>query len=127
MAGGWIKIEKRTPDKPEIRYISRSCECTKEKAFLAWFELWSYFDDNIDETGFLRLFTLEDCDDVAELSGIGRALQRAEWLTVDSLGLTVNKWNRHNGRSAKQRAMTARRVTDFRAHKKPCNGDVTIV
>lgn len=113
----WIKVEKTTPNKPELRYIGRECSVSKGDAFLAWFLLWRYFDAHVDETGFLRFLGPEDCDDIAKVDGIGKALEEAGWLAFDETGVTIRNWTKHNGKSAKQRALGARRVARHRQKK----------
>jgi len=108
MAGDWIKMEKVTPDKPEMRMIARLCGVSRGDAFLAWFRLWSHFDDMI-ETGFLDGFTMEDADEMGRLQGLGKALEQIGWIIFEPHGCTVKKWDVHNGESAKRRALDANR------------------
>lgn len=112
MAGDWIKVEKSTPGKPEIRHVARSCGCSLADAFLAWFRLWSYFDETTAD-GFIPHFTKEDADDEARLPGIGEALS-GEWLFFDPTGCTIHKWSDHNGASAKARDQKTKRQRRWR-------------
>lgn len=102
MAGDWIKVEKVTPDKPEMRLIARACGVSRAEAFLAWFRLWSHFDDMI-ENGFLAGFTRDDADEMGRLKGLGLALDQTGWVIFEEHGCTVVKWDVHNGASAKTR------------------------
>ena len=113
----WIKMEKCTPDKPEIRRAARMCAVDREHAFTAFFRLWSYFDTHC-EKGFLPDFSLLDIDEAASLAGFGRAMVAVGWLIVDTSGVTIVNWDRHNGKSAKSRAQTMRRVQSHRAKKR---------
>lgn len=115
MAGDWIKVEKSTPGKPVIRHVARSCGCSLGDAFLAWFRLWSYFDETTAD-GFVPHFTTEDADEEARLPGIGEALS-GEWLFFDPTGCTVHKWSDHNGESAKKRAQAMVRQRRSRAER----------
>jgi hypothetical protein len=117
MSSHWIKIEKSTPDKPEIRAAARICRVGKEKAFYAFFLLWSFFDSH-SEDGFLPGLTLEDVDDTVGLKGFGQAMVNVGWLVADDMGINVANWERHNGKSAKARAQTMRRVQAHRARKR---------
>jgi hypothetical protein len=107
MAGDWMKVEKATPDKPEIRHIARSCRVSIDKAFSAWFRLWCWLDSET-ETGDVRHLTPADCDDIGRLPGLGAALacdvQGCGWIRFHAAGATVINWDRHNGQSAKRRA-----------------------
>lgn len=116
MAGDWIKVEKVTPDKPEMRIIARVCGVSRAEAFLAWFRLWCHFDDMI-ENGFLEGFTIEDADEMGRLPKLGEALRQTGWVIFEDHGCTVNKWQKHNGASAKIRAEDARRKQESRERK----------
>ncbi len=104
----WIKVETHTPDKAEIRHIARRCHCTKAEAFLAFFRLFVWLDEQTDD-GHVEFFTPEDADDLAGLPGFGDALQEVRWITFSPGGAVVSNWDRHNGQSAKRRCMDAER------------------
>lgn len=114
MAGDWIKVEKHTPNKPELRYVARTCGCTQAEAFLAWFKLWSYLDDQTDD-GYVRFLSASDADEIGTLCGLGAALADVGWLVFDAGGVQVVHWERHNGRSAKRRASETERKRHSRA------------
>ncbi len=104
----WIKIETHTPDKAEIRHIARRCHCTKAEAFLAFFRVYVWLDEQTDD-GLVDFFTPEDADDLAGLPGFGEALQDVGWITFGPAGAVVANWDRHNGQSAKRRGLDAER------------------
>lgn len=108
MAGDWIKVEKLTPDKPELMAVARECGCSPGDAFAAWFRLWAYFD-SATEDGTVRFMSASDADRLGTLSGLGAAMERTGWLTFDADGCHVSRWSRHNGQSAKRRAVDAER------------------
>jgi hypothetical protein len=104
----WIKIETHTPDKAEIRHIARVCRCTKAEAFLAFFRVFVWLDEQTDD-GQVEFFTPEDADEIAGLPGFGAALQVVRWITFGPTGAVVSNWDRHNGQSAKRRCLDAER------------------
>ena len=104
----WIKIETHTPEKNELRHIARRCGCTKAEAFLAFFRLFAWLDEETDD-GHVEFFTMQDADEIGGLSGFGEALQEVRWLTFSPRGAVVSNWDRHNGQSAKRRCLTAER------------------
>lgn len=108
MAGDWIKVEKLTPDKPELMAVARECGCSPGDAFAAWFRLWAYFD-SATEDGTVRFMSASDADRLGTLSGLGSAMERTGWLRFDAEGCHVARWSRHNGQSAKRRAVDAER------------------
>lgn len=118
----WIKVEKITPRKLEVRQVALDCGCSQGDAFMGWFNLWSYLDNEVGEDGFLRGYTPQMADQDAGLIGIAASLERSGWLVFDAVGCSVMNWKRHNGKSAKQRALTARRNAAMRER----NGSVTL-
>ena len=104
----WIKIETHTPDKTELRHVARRCRCTRAEAFLAFFRLFVWLDEQTED-GQVEFFTAADADEIAGLPGFGEALQEVRWLTFGPNGAVVSNWDRHNGKSAKKRCLDAER------------------
>lgn len=110
----WIKVCKNTPDKPAIRHAARVCGVSQADAFLAWFRLWTWLDSATAD-GSLPLSTADDLDDVAGVKGIAAAFAEAGWLELTQpSGVIVMHWDRHNGKSAKKRALDAKRKQETR-------------
>ena len=117
MAGDWLKVEKATIDKPEIRLVARLCDVSRDAAFAAWFRLWCWFDTETEDGHFPAL-TPEDCDDIGRLRGLGRACAEAGWIEFAADGgAIIRNWDRHNGVSAKKRALANRRKVQWREHE----------
>ena len=110
----WIKVETHTPDKAEIRHIARLCGCTKADAFLAFFRVLVWLDEQTDD-GHVDFFTPEDADEIGGLAGLGQALETVRWITFGPTGAVVSNWDRHNGQSAKRRCLDAERSRRLRA------------
>jgi len=106
MAGDWIKIQKCTPDKPEIRQISRLCKCDKPKAFFAFFKFFSWLDEETPN-GNVEFLTKPDADEIAGLIGFGDAIEAVHWVEFSDHGAMVLNWDRHNGQGAKNRVLIA--------------------
>ena len=102
----WIKIDVDTPNKPAIVRLANDCGCTRGDAFLAFFRLYSWLDEQTAD-GVLYADP-EEVDAVARLQGAASSLANSGWLTFAQDGrLTVSNWQEHNGQSAKRRAMDA--------------------
>ena len=114
MAGDWIKVEKRTPRKYEILTIAEVCGVSVGDAFLAWFQLWSWLDEETD-SGHLPKLSPQKCDYLGGLPKLGQALAECGWVefTPDG-GAIIHNWDRHNGKSAKKRTLVNRRKVEFR-------------
>ena len=128
----WIKIETHTPDKAEIRHLARLCHCSKAEAFLAFFRVFVWLDEQTED-GHVDFFTAADADDIGGLPGLGNALEAVRWIMFSQTGAVVSNWDRHNGESAKKRCLAAERIKRYRqAHpeygdndpksKNHCNG-----
>ena len=117
----WIKIEAQTPDKTEIRHIARRCACTKAEAFLAFFRVYAWLDEQTDD-GHVEFFTPEDADEIGDLPGFGAALQEVRWITFGPTGAVVSNWDRHNGKSAKRRCLSYERKLRERARQEEADG-----
>ena len=109
----WIKIETHTPDKTELRHIARRCQCSKADAFLAFFRLFVWLDEQTED-GHVDFFTPADADEIAGLEGFGEALQEVRWIMFGPSGAVVANWDRHNGDSAKKRCLAAERIKRYR-------------
>ena len=109
----WIKIETHTPDKVEIRHLARLCHCSQAEAFLAFFRVLVWLDEQTED-GHVDFFTAEDADDIAGVKGIGAALAAVRWITFSPGGAVVANWDRHNGQSAKRRCLDAERSRRLR-------------
>ncbi len=104
----WIKIGVDTPSKPAIVRLQADCGVSRGDAFLAFFRLYSWLDE---QTADGTLYAdAEEVDAVARLPGTAASLSRSGWLAFRPDGrLTVANWQEHNGQSAKRRAMDAAR------------------
>ena len=104
----WIKVETHTPDKAELRHIARRCQCSRAEAFLAFFRVLVWLDEQTED-GQVDYFTAADADEIAGLAGFGAALAEVRWVHFGAGGAVVANWERHNGQSAKRRCLDAER------------------
>ncbi len=109
----WIKVETHTPDKSELRQIARLCHCSKAEAFLAFFRVFVWLDEQTED-GHVDYFTPDDADEIGGLPGLGTALESVRWITFSATGAVVANWERHNGKSAKKRIIEAERSRRYR-------------
>ena len=109
----WIKVETHTPDKAEIRQIARLCHCSKADAFLAFFRVFVWLDEQTED-GHVDFFTPDDADEIGGLPGLGNAFEAVRWITFSAAGAVVANWERHNGKSAKRRCLDAERKRNVR-------------
>lgn len=113
MAGDWIKMEKITPDKPEVYAIANLLNIDPDAVFGKLFRVWSWFDDH-SEIGNAPSVTKMLLDRITGVTGFADAMIDAGWMIEDDGQLLLPNFNRHNGQTAKNRALTAKRVSKTR-------------
>lgn len=118
MAGPWLKMECATPEKPEVLAITAAMgwddpDLTVGKLF----RLWRWFDQHTTDGNAARV-TSALLDRVVGVTGFVQAVADAGWLTVNGDGISLSNFDRHNGDTAKNRALTAKRVADHKANAK---------
>jgi hypothetical protein len=115
MAGEWLKFETNTPEKAEVFAIT---------AALGWpdpdltvgklLKVWRWFDQQTIG-GNAPGVTLSLLDSISGVSGFAKSMCDVGWLISDEAGLRLPKFDRHNGKTAKDRALTAKRVATHKA------------
>ena len=109
MAGDWVKIEKVTPEKPEVEGIADILDIDPDAVFGKLFRLWAWFDDHTTD-GNATSVTKKLVDRKTGVNGFAEAMQRVGWLSESGGILSLPNFDRHNGKTAKKRALTAKRV-----------------
>lgn len=122
MAGDWLKIESATPDKPEVWAIADALGIDPDAAFGKLFRVWAWFDTQT-RNGNAPIVTQSLLDRIVGVTGFCSAMQSVGWLRVNGTTISVPNFDRHNGKTAKDRAVTQKRVQRHR--KRSGNDDVT--
>ena len=112
----WIKVGVDTPMKPAIRDAARDCGCSRGDAFLAFFRLYSWLDENTADGTIYA--SREEVDGIAQLPGFASSLEMSGWLSFEGDLCTVANWDEHNGQNAKRRAQSARMMTQLREERR---------
>lgn len=121
MAGDWIKLETTTPDKPEIFTISAELGITPEEALGRLVRLWIWADQQ-SLNGHAMTVTDVTVDTITRRDGFAKAMRKAGWLTDERGGLTLPNFDRHNGKTAKNRglALSRKRAERSRSNRDKC-------
>lgn len=122
MAGDWLKVEKDTPEKPEVLAIAAHLRRDPDDVFGKCFRFWRWADSQTTD-GTLRGVTPEAIDALIRCENFSDALSKVGWLKIKKGEVRIPDFERHMGESAKQRALTAKRVARHKRHK--TNGAVT--
>ena len=125
MAGEWIKMEKATPDKPEVIAIASRLGIDPDAAFGKLFRVWCWFDSHTIDGNAVGV-TFSFLDRIAGVTGFAEQMALAGWLIENGSTLSLPNFEYHNGESAKKRAVTQKRVANHRDRvKRDSNADVT--
>lgn len=119
MAGEWLKFEKATPDKPEVFAAATALGIDPDAVVGKLIRVWSWFDTHTVD-GNARSVTPALLDRVAGVAGFAIAMANVGWLVISDEGVTLPKFGRHTGETAKGRALSAKRSS---AHREKSNGE----
>jgi hypothetical protein len=113
MAGDWMKIELELPDKPKVHAIAGTLNLDPDSVVGKLIRVWQWFDKHtVDGNAFGVTFSI--VDRITGVTGFGEAMMFVGWLEQNDKNLTMPKFDKHTSQSAKQRALTAKRVEKLR-------------
>jgi len=110
----WIKIEHWTQDKPEVFVMADNLGIDPDAVLGKLVRIWVWADQQTID-GNAGSVTLSLLDRVSGVTGFAKAMLKAGWLKQVDDGVQFVNFDRHNGETAKQRALTAKRVQKHRA------------
>jgi hypothetical protein len=119
MSGDWMKVELDLPDKPEVFRIASILSLDPDSVVGKLVRVWSWFDKHTED-GNAHSVTFALVDRITGVTGFAEAMTFAGWLEQEGSILRIPKFERHNGKTAKNRALTAKRVA---SHKVKTNAD----
>ena len=117
MAGDWIKFEAATPDKPEVWAIAEGLNIDPDAVVGKLLRVWIWFDQHT-ETGNAPSVSKLTLDRLVGVSGFAKAMIFYGWMIEKNDEITLPHFERHNGKTAKNRALTAKRVAKHSANAK---------
>jgi hypothetical protein len=113
MAGDWIKFELATMDKPEVCQIADAAGIDPDAAVGKLLRVWGWFDQQT-ECGNAPSVSKKLLDRLVGVSGFCDFMQSVGWM-VDGDGIiSLPNFDRHNGKTAKNRVLTAKRVANHK-------------
>jgi len=113
MAEEWIKFRKKLIRDGRVVSTARNCNATRVSTLGALVTLWCLADEHCDAQGALCGYTKEDLEKEIGLPGFLSALPNDWYSEIDGTPQLPN-YQQHNGVTAKQRAVTLKRVTRHR-------------
>ena len=122
MAIDWIKMRVNLIDDPAVLVIANATGIDEFGVIGRLHKLWSWADQQTTDgnaPGVTNVAARAWLDRYLSCTGFADALVAVGWLEIDETGMRLPNFDRHNGQSGKQRAVTAKRV---RNHRSQCNG-----
>lgn len=109
----WIKVDHITPDKPEIAAIAEFLRIDQDAAFGKCVRIWIWADQQTIDGNDLPV-TPSFIDRLANCPGFAECLVKIGWLKKRADRLSIPHFERHNGQTAKNRALSLVRVKRLR-------------
>lgn len=124
MAGDWIKVQKDTPDKPEVLAIAARLDIDPDAVTGKLIRIWSWFDTHTTNGNALSV-TFSFLDRLTGVTGFAEQVALVGWLEQNGHELTLPNFNFHNGETAKKRAMGKNRTEKSRSNAESNASSVT--
>lgn len=117
MAGDWIKVEKASPNKPEVLKIARMLGVGRQHALGLLVEFWIWLDSNCVD-GVVDGVVASDVDAMLSCPCFASLLVEVGWVNFDDKRacMMVVNFARHNGETSKNRALKSERQARWRAN-----------
>ena len=116
MAGEWLKFECSLPEKPETLAITIAMgwddpdlTVGKLMRLFRWFDQQT-IDGNAPSVSAALL------DRIIGVSGFVQAVADVGWIVIEGTAIHLANFDRHNGATAKSRALTAKRVANHKSN-----------
>lgn len=125
MAFDWIKMRIGLADDPAVITIARATKLDPDHVCGKLLTLWGWADQNTSD-GRLNGVDVAWIDAKVGKKGFAQAMTMTipPWLEIDPDGVTIPRFDRHNGSSAKSRSENSKRQTLSRTSRDKSATDV---
>lgn len=124
MAGDWIKVQKDTPDKPEVLAIASRMGLDPDAVVGKLIRIWSWFDTHTVDGNALSV-TFSFLDRLTGVTGFAEQVAIVGWLEQNGHSLMLPNFGNHNGETAKKRGMGKKRTEKHRSNAESNADSVT--
>ncbi|NWA30078.1 hypothetical protein HX817_00900 [Pseudomonas sp. C6002] len=114
MAGDWIKFELTTLDKPEVCQIADLADIDPDAVVGKLMRVWGWFDQQT-ENGNAPSVSKKLLDRLVGVTGFCEHMKSVHWMLEAEGVISLPHFDRHNGKTAKNRLLTAKRVANHKA------------
>lgn len=123
MAGDWIKMRSDLHDDPSVFRLAAMLNMDRYAIVGRLHSFWAWADKHAVD-GHVDGATTQLVDVVVSHPGFADALLVVGWLFWDDKGIAIPKFQRHNGKTAKERALKNQRQDRWRKKDGPVDGGV---
>lgn len=121
MAGDWIKFELITLDKPEVCLIADLANIDPDAVVGKLLRIWGWFDQHTEEGNALSV-SKRLLDRLVGVTDFCDHMKTAGWMVEEGGLISLPNFDRHNGKTAKNRILTAKRVAKCKSGNAQGNG-----
>lgn len=125
MAGDWIKIKTSLIDDPAVIGISIALGLDGDLVVGKLVRIWSWANHQTED-GHAVGVTPDWVDRFLDCQGFAQAMEKVGWLKIKNEKITIPKFDRHNGSSAKTRANAAKRQAKKRSQPSRTDRDKNV-
>ncbi|MCU0811957.1 MAG: hypothetical protein MUE59_13160 [Thiobacillaceae bacterium] len=120
MAGDWIKLRIDLHEDPAVIAIAADLDISELEVVGCLYRIWAWADQQTTD-GQLTGVTAAWIDRLIHREKFAAAMQKVGWLMIKKTGIQLPHFDRHNGKSAKERALATERKRQERSRS--CHGD----
>ena len=114
MAGDWIKFELTTLDKPEVCQIADLADIDPDAVVGKLMRVWGWFDQQTENVNAPSV-SKKLLDRAVGVTGFCEHMKSVGWMAEADGVISLPHFERHNGKTAKNRLLTAKRVANHKA------------
>jgi len=108
MAGDWIKMRCNLDTDPAVFQIAAQLGLDELSVVGRLWKVWAWADQHVSDCHATGV-TDVTLDRISTTPGFAAAMRRVGWITGESDSPTLPRFDRHNGQSAKTRALATER------------------
>lgn len=123
MAGDWIKFELTTLDKPEVCQIADLADIDPDAVVGKLMRVWAWFDQQTED-GNAPSVSKKLLDRSVGVTGFCEHMKAVRWMVEADGVISLPHFDRHNGKTAKNRLLTAKRVANHKAANAKGNAQI---
>jgi hypothetical protein len=113
MAGDWIKMRCNLDTDPAVFQMAAGLEMDELAVVGRLWKVWAWADQHIADCNAVSV-TANVLDRITTTPGFAEAMRKVGWLEGRDGDLSFPHFDRHNGQTAKKRALTKNRVEKTR-------------